>query len=69
MQKGGDNMNINEALNSATERDDDILWLAFDETGLFSLHVGPEPEFSQDAGIVQINAHEMHQLINRLQFP
>lgn len=46
---------LNELLNELTARDDDCLWITFDENGPISLHVGPEPEFSQDEGLVQIN--------------
>ena len=36
--------------------DEDNLWATYSEAGiLFSLHLGPEPEFSQDEGLVQIN--------------
>lgn len=47
---------LRDALNEATQRDDDDVWLTYDDTGLFSVHVGPEPEFSQDEGLLQINA-------------
>ena len=50
---------LRDALNDATQRDDDDMWLTYDSTGLFSVHVGPEPEFSQDEGLIQINASKM----------
>ena len=51
---------INEILNSATQREDDNLWITFDDSlNPISLHVGPEPEFSDDGGLVQINLHTM----------
>ncbi len=51
---------INELLNEATARDDDVLWVAFNaKLTPFSIHIGPEPEFSQDEGVVQINLHSL----------
>lgn len=61
-------MNINEALNEATQREDDDLWITYDSMGIFSLHVGPEPEFSQDAGLAQLNLTRFHEFIKELQY-
>lgn len=36
---------------------EDDLWVTYEEHSgeLFSIHMGPEPEFSQDEGLIQIN--------------
>lgn len=45
--------NVHDEIVAANDSD---LWLTYDTEGtMISMHIGPEPEFSQDEGLDQVN--------------